>query len=208
MSSLLESNESIIWSGKPKKNAYLLPALGGIPFALFFSIFLYLMLTLTKPSGLEEMFLPLMLVCWIIGLIVVPPVWKLKTYSKVNYVITNQRIIIKSGLNNVWFTKLENIKEILVKFGVVDKICGTCKIYPITPKYPYAPQRFRYTRFRRTGGLYNLKKVYNLVDKKYEEVTQYEIYTKSLTQPYFEGLDKSSHVEELLRDYAFRVSTT
>jgi len=201
MSELLESNESIIWSGKPKKKAYLLPALGGIPFALFFSIFLYFMLSIARPSRLDEMFLPIFMSCWIVGLVVVPPVCKLKTYSRVTYMITNKRLIIKSGLNNVWFTKLENIKEVLVKIGVVDRICGTCKIYPITPEYPYAPKRYAYSR----GGLYNLKKVYNLADKKYEEVSQYEIYTKSLTQPYFEGLDKSSHVEDLLKDYSFRV---
>jgi hypothetical protein len=76
MSELLESGESIIWSGKPKRQAYFLPAFAGIPFALFFSIFLYIMLTILKPSGIEEMFLPIFMSCWIIGLIVVPPVWR------------------------------------------------------------------------------------------------------------------------------------
>ncbi len=199
MSEYIESNESIIWSGKPKKQAYFLPALGGIPFALFFSIFLYVMLTVSKPSGPNEMFLPIFVSCWIAGLIVVPPVWKLTTYSKVNYLITNQRLIIKSGLNNIWFTKLENIKEIVTKRGIVDRICGTVKIYPITPEYPYAPQRHVYSRFSRSGGLYNVKKVYNLATKKYEEVTQYELYTKSLTHPFLEGLYEPNSIEDLLK---------
>ena len=207
MSELLDSNEAIIWSGKPKKQAYFLPALGGFPFALFFSVFLYIMLSTSTPSGMDEMFLPIFISCWIVGLIVVPPIWKLTIYSKVNYLITNQRLIIKSGLNNVWFTKLENIKEIVSKKGITDKICGTGKIYPITPEYPYAPKRYTYSRFSRSGGLYNTKKIYNLTSKKYDEVTQYELYTKSLTQPYLEGLEKPDIIENLLKDITFGNTT-
>ena len=36
MKDILDPNEEVLWSGKPDRKAILLPALGGIPFALFF----------------------------------------------------------------------------------------------------------------------------------------------------------------------------
>jgi hypothetical protein len=38
----IESDETVIWAGRPKKAVYVLPGFGGIPFALFFLLIAYL----------------------------------------------------------------------------------------------------------------------------------------------------------------------
>jgi hypothetical protein len=204
MNAILDPNETVIWSGKPEKKAFMLPALGGIPFALFFSIFVYLMLT-NGPLSTEKLFLPIFALCWIVFLIIVPPIWQLRKFSGVEYAITNQRLLIKSGITktDVWFTNLNSIKEIIVKTGIADKILGTGKIYPITAEYPYAPQLRSYSR----GGMYNLKKVYNVAEGKHEEVSEYDLYTKSISHPHLEGLNEPYAVQKLLREAIFGSGT-
>jgi hypothetical protein len=200
MDNILDPGETPLWSGKPEKRAFLLPALGGVPFALFFSAFVYVIIITMQPTG-EQWILPIFVLCWAIGLIVVPPLWQVRRFSGVEYMITNQRLLIKSGITekDVWFTNLENIKEIIVKTGITDKILGTGRIYPITHEYPYAPQPRSYSR----GGMYNLKKVYNVAEGKYEEVSEYELYTKSLSHPRLEGLNEPYAVQKLLREAIF-----
>jgi hypothetical protein len=196
---LLDPGEEVIWSGVPEKKAYLLPAFGGIPFALIFLAFAYLILA-TAPAGLggEQWILPIFILCWVVFLFVVPPVWQFKKFSKVSYLITNRRLLINSGVtkNDVWFADLDKIKETIVKTSIVDKVLGTGKLYPITAEYPYAPQLRSYSR----GGMYNLKRVFNVAEGKYEEVTEYELYMKSLSHPHLQGLEEPYAVQKLLKE--------
>lgn len=172
---VLDPDEEVIWSGKPQKRAYLLPAFGGIPFALFFSVFLYFIIT-AFTSGFEW-FLPIFVLGWVVFLIIVPPLWQLRKFSGVEYMITNQRLLIKSGITDkdVWFANLDSIKETIVKIGFVDKILGTGKIYPITAEYPYTPQRYFYSE----GGMNKTKKVFNIVTGMDEEIQEIELYRMS-----------------------------
>jgi hypothetical protein len=204
MDKILDPNETVIWSGKPEKKAYLLPAFGGVPFALFFLVFFYIMVTTGNPSGIEW-FLPVFVLGWVIGLIVVPPLWQSRKFSGVGYMITNQRLLIKSGITeqDVWFADLGSIKETIVKIGFVDKIIGTGSLYPITAEYPYAPQPRSYSE----AGMNKLKKVYNVADGKYEEITELELYRKSLHHPHLEGLNEPYAVQKLLRETIFGVGT-
>ncbi len=178
----------------------MLPAFGGIPIALFFSAFVVLMLSSAPPSA-EAWILPIFVLCWIVFLIVVPPIWQFRKFSGVEYGITNVRLIIKSGITqtDVWFTDLNKIKEIIVKTGIVDKILGTGKVYPITSEYPYAPELRSYSR----GGMNNLKRVYNVAEGRYDEVTEYDLYTKSVNHPHLEGLNEPYAVQKLLREAIF-----
>lgn len=199
MEHLLDPGEEVIWSGVPKKKAYLLPALGGIPFALIFSAFAISMAA-TAPEGLsgEQWILPVFVLCWVVFLVIVAPVWQFRKFSGVAYAITNRRLLISSGVskNDVWFASLDGIKETIVKAGIVDKIVGTGKLYPITAEYPYAPQMRSYSR----GGMYNLKKVYNIAEGNYEEVSEYDLYTKSISHPHLEGLEEPYAVQKLLKE--------
>lgn len=195
----IDSDETIIWSGRPKKSVYLLPGFGGIPFALFFLLIGYLINTIS-PKGL---FFAVFVSAWSVGLIVVPPIWKFVTYRNVAYFITNKRVIIKSGINNVWKTDLSNIKQIIVKVRFVDKLFHTGTIYPITPQYPYEPKRRAYyASGYGAASMQTKRRVYNLVDNKYEEVTQYELYMKSMTHPHFDGIVKPQEIQKILSDSA------
>jgi membrane protein YdbS with pleckstrin-like domain len=87
-----------------------------------------------------------------IALIIIPPLWQYRKMPHSAYMITNQRLIIKSGISeqDVWFAELDRIKDTLVKIGFVDKILGTGKLYPITAEYPYEPKMRGYSE----GGMY------------------------------------------------------
>jgi hypothetical protein len=192
----IDDHEVIVWTGKPSKAVYILPSFGGIPFALFFLLIGYLINTLSPydPS------LTLFVSAWAIGLIIVPPIWKLSTYGHVAYSVTNKRLIIKSGINSVWSTDLSSIKQTIVKTTLVDRILHSSTIYPITPQYPYAPERRAYYRFGRNcaAAMQAKRRVFNLADNKYEEVTQYELYMKSITQPHLDGILKPQEIQSLL----------
>lgn len=205
MEDILDPNEQIIWSGKPNKKAFMLPAFGGIPFAIFFSVFLFFMITLGNPSGFEWLF-PIFVLIWIIGLIVIPPIWQYRKIPHAEYMITNQRLIIKSGIteNDVWFAELDKIKDAIVKIGLADKIVGTGKIYPITSAYPYEPKTpYRFTE----GGMNSLTKVYNIAEQKHEEITEMELYRKVQTRPKLEALTEPYAVAKLLKEAIFGAGT-
>jgi len=123
--------------------------------------------------------------------------------------ITNKRLLVKSGVakEEVWFTDLCRIKDSIVKTGLSDKILGTGKIYPITPEYPYAPKMHAYTE----GGMYRLKKVYNIVEDREgeeEEVSEIELFRKSQTHPHLKGLKEPYALHELLEGAIFKKKQT
>jgi hypothetical protein len=195
----INGDETIIWTGKPRKPTYLLPGFGGIPFALFFLLIGYLINTISP----KELFFSLFVGAWAVGLIVVPPIWKAATYRHVEYSITNKRLIIKSGINSVWSTDLGSIKQTIVKEGLADRLFRTGTIYPITPQYPYAPEKRAYYRYGSGAGAAAMqvkRHVYNLADNKYEDVTQYELYMKSITHPHLDGIVKPQEVQRILLD--------
>ena len=191
---ILDPFEKVIWSGKPKKIAYILPAFGFILFALVFASAFAVIVNAANPSGMFWI-LPI-----VIGLVIgfIPVLWQSKKSPSVEYMITNQRLLIKSGMakEDVWFTDLNRIKESIVKIGLVDKIVGTGKLYPITPEYPYAPKMRSYSR----AGMDRLKKVYNIVEGKDEMVSETVLFSKSVSHPHLEGLEEPYSVQKLLKE--------
>jgi hypothetical protein len=189
---ILTLNEKVIWHSKPQKTVYVLPALGFILFALIFASFFSFLLYSANPS--EILWIIPIGIGSVIGLI--PTVWQLRKSPKVEYMITNQRLLIKSGAkkDDVWFTDLSRLKESLVKKGLVDRLFGTGKIYPITPEYPYAPKLRTYS----IAGMNRQKKVYNIVEGKDDMVSEIELYRKSLSHPHLEGLKEQYGVQKLL----------
>lgn len=133
MEDVLDPNETVIWSGKPDKKAFMLPAFYGIFIALFFLGITSIFLMTGTPFLMSPAVVTIPLA---IALIIVPPLWEYRKMPYSAYMITNQRLIIKSGITeqDIWFTDLDNIKDTLVKIGFVDKILGTGKLYPITPE--------------------------------------------------------------------------
>jgi hypothetical protein len=203
LDNILDPNEQIIWREKPHKKAFILPAFGGIFFALFFlgitSVFLMGGVPLLQSPAIIT--IPLA-----IGLIVVPPIWQYRKIPHVEYLITNQRLIIKSGItkNDVWFANLDDIKDAVVKVGLVDKMVGTGKIYPITAAYPYEPKgSYRFTE----GGMNNPIKVYNIAEQRHEEITEMELWRKLRTHPKLEALTEPYAVKKLLKEAIFGAGT-
>lgn len=199
---ILDPNEQVLWSVKPDKKAFMLPAFGGIPIALFF-LGISAAWLVVGASVLES---PLVVaIPAAIFLILVPPLWQYRKMPKAEYMITNQRLIIKSGVTeqDVWFTDLDNIKDTIVKIGLVDKILGTGKLYPITPAYPYEPKPRAYTE----GGMYRPTKVYNIAEQKYEEIPEIELYRKGQTHPHLEGLKEPYAVQKLLKEVIYGAGT-
>jgi hypothetical protein len=197
----LDSFEQVIWRGKPDKNSIALWGIGGIPIAIFFFLFFLLMIYL----GENLIGFPLVILTVVIGLIVIPPILQLRKYPNAEYMITNQRLFIKSGLkkDDVWFTRLEKIKKVVVKKGITGKILGTGKIYPITETYPYYPKHRGYTE----GGMNRLIKVYNLVTKEDDEITEFELYTKVMSHPNLDVMKGPYKIQKILEEAIFGAGT-
>lgn len=199
---ILDPNEQVLWTGKPKKKSFMLPAFGGTPFTLTFLLaFIFLLYFEVPGSTIFELFglvfaLSLLL-GFIVFLIVVAPIGQYKELTHTEYMITNQRLIIKKGIreHESWFVNLEEIMDVIVKIGLVDKLFGTGKIYPITPEYPYEPKIYVYSK-----DMDRLKRVYNIVKQEYEEIPERELTMKTHYHPHLEGLKEPYAVQKFLRE--------
>ncbi len=148
-------------------------------------------------SGEPLLGLPIVLIAVACGLVIIPPVWQLKKLPQTEYIVTNKRLVIKTGTtkHDVWSTELASIKEIIVKRGIIDRMLATGKLYPITAVYPYAPKLHAYSR----NGMNRLKKVYNLTTGVYDEISEIELYRKSISHPHLEGIRQPYTVQRLLK---------
>lgn len=208
MDEVLDPFEKVIWRGKPDKKAFVLWAFGGIPFALFFLAGILFFVNLGVPIFESLSPISILFPIFIIGLIVVPPIWQYRKYPKTEYMITNQRLLIKEGIteDDLWFVKLGKIKEIIVRKGIIGKLLGTGKIYPITDEYPYAPKIYSYSGEYSRGGL-ETKKVFNIVRGEYEEITERELAIKTSSHPHLDATKKPHAVKKILEEAIFGAGT-
>lgn len=202
MEDILDPNEQIIWSGKPIKKAFLLSSLWGIPVGLFFLALTTVFLMTGTPFFSSPAIITIPLA---IGLFIVPPIWQKRKTSHAEYMITNQRLIIKSGITkeDVWFEDLDNIKDVIVKIGLFDKLLGIGKLFPITAAYPSEPKGISYTQ----GGMNRPVKVFNIVEQKYEKITEMEHYRMFLSVPCLTALSEPFVVQKLLKEAIFGTGT-
>ncbi len=190
----LNPAETVIWKCKPAKKTILLQSLAGIWFALFFGAFASIMLC----TGAPLLGLPLALLVVAGCLITAPPIWFMKKLPNTEYALTNQRLLIKTGptKHNIWQTDLGKIKGFTVKTGVSDKLLGTGKLYPITAEYPYAPKARVYTR----RGMDTPRRVFNLSTGTYDEISETELYLKSISHPHLEGIREPYAAKKLFTE--------
>jgi len=136
MNSLLKSNERVLWSGKPVKNAFIATGLVPIPFGLVFLIFSLFWVFSAYSAGAPGFFtlfgLPFVLIG--IGLTFGPSIWQLLRYRNTEYAITNQRVITQTGAIGLdtRFVDFDKIQEVYVKIGFSDKLFGTGSVYVLT----------------------------------------------------------------------------
>lgn len=122
---LLDTNEKIIWEGRPQFMPFFLSSFGGVLFGLIFAVVgsVFVIQEVAKGNYLFIL-LPHL---WI-GLFFVfgAPVYQLLVYKHTYYVITNKRVIIQKGLigRDFEIVDFNQITNSQVNVGVLDKLVG------------------------------------------------------------------------------------
>ncbi len=132
----LESDEQVVWNGKPQRAPFVLPVLGFVPFGLFFLAFVVFFFFNAVAAGAPDFFLfPVTFFVLIsVGIIFVPIIWQLLRYRNTQYLITNKRIITQTGAigMDTRFVDFDKIQEVYVTIGVADRLFGTGSLYAMT----------------------------------------------------------------------------
>jgi uncharacterized membrane protein YdbT with pleckstrin-like domain len=181
----LRANENVLWSGKPVKKAFILPALGAIPFGLFFLGFSIFWMWGAASTGAPDFFTLFGLPFVIIGLAIAfgPSVWQLMKYQNTEYMITNQRVITQTGAIGLdtRFVDFDKIQEVYVQVGVMDRLFGTGTVYALTAGFTgFVPMgRYGY------GGLQGLRPSLSALKEPYEaqKLLQEAIANAKTAQP-------------------------
>lgn len=131
MIKMLDKNEQILWEGNPVFKAYLLnrilPLLPIVLLWLGFDLFFIIMI-FSINMGTTKIFMLIFFICDLF------PVWKFiisiftskKTFNNEYYIVTDKRILLRHGfigfeVENIYY---QNIKDIHLHVGVIDRMCG------------------------------------------------------------------------------------
>ena len=138
---ILMSNESVLVRLKPDKKTYILETIfKGLPLALFWggfdAFFIFMMVHNNVFAQMGYTFILFMVFFFAIHLI---PVWlyiakaikKIAEYKNVEYVFTDKRVIIRSGVIGIDFKTMmyEEIVSVVVKVGLFDRIFKVGDLY-------------------------------------------------------------------------------
>ena len=134
---ILVEGESIIWTGKPKKKAFILnKAFTMLPIALIWLLFDGTFIGLMIGSGEVKEMLWFMIPFFALHLM---PVWiwlgntvtASKNWENTEYTVTDKRLIIISGFVGMNYQSIyyKDIKNVHLKVGIVDKMLGVGDIY-------------------------------------------------------------------------------
>ncbi|MBP1757352.1 MAG: hypothetical protein H6Q62_208 [Firmicutes bacterium] len=142
INNLLDSNEKVIWSGKPDKVTYVI----GMPFLYIFALiwgsfdfgFIGLFLkggAMTGMGGIGFFIIPFFLLhlmpVWIaLG----GPIYRMINWNYINYAITEKRVYIETGIigRDVKIIDFADIHQPEVNVGVIEKLrnCGSIRLNP------------------------------------------------------------------------------
>ena len=122
-------SEKVIWTHKPEKKAFLFPNLGVIPLIGFVFISVSMIISILIQSFQAIYFL--FFIITILIFLGIPTLYRLEKYENTEYILTNQRLILKSEFSKgfsflsifnkmsqgreTWFAELGEIKELKVK---------------------------------------------------------------------------------------------
>ena len=134
----LVEGESLIWSAKPKKNAFIVnKILAMMPIALIWlaidlGIIIGFMSTGDVPNEMAFFFIPFFALhlmpvwIWLGNVLTAGKKWK-----NTKYYVTDKRIIIETGLigNNYQTIYYKDIRNVTLKVGIIDKLLGVGDIY-------------------------------------------------------------------------------
>ena len=158
---VIGSDEQILWSGKPKKRAYLINAFTKmLPIALIWLLFDGAFIGLMIGT-MDEIPAPVKIFMVVFFLFHLMPVWiwlsnvltANRQHENLEYAFTNKRIIIKSGIigidfKNIYYSEIDSVN---LRVGLVDRIEKVGDIY-----------------IKSIGGanvLYDLENPYSLTEK-------------------------------------------
>lgn len=158
---VIGSDEQILWSGKPKKRAFLINAFTKmLPIALIWLLFDGAFIGLMIGT-MDEIPAPVKIFMAVFFLFHLMPVWiwlsnvltANKQHENLEYAFTNKRIIIKSGIigidfKNIYYSEIDSVN---LRVGIVDRIEKVGDIY-----------------IKSIGGanvLYDLENPYTLTEK-------------------------------------------
>jgi uncharacterized membrane protein YdbT with pleckstrin-like domain len=146
-SKYLETDENIIWSGKPVKAMFILKGLSVSAFGFVWLSFsmLAMWLMIFPPIGAtvgDSRLGTLVLLVFVLigfGLTLGPPIPTILRYRKTKYIITNRRLITQTGVIGLdtRFVDLDKIQEVHVKVGLGDKIFGTGSLMVVTAGFVF-----------------------------------------------------------------------
>lgn len=129
--------EELIWSGKPKKKAFIInKSLFMLPFALLWLAFdSFMIITMFSTGAISEMlffiipfFLFHLMPVWIwLGNVVTAN----KRWKNTKYYVTDKRIIIKNGFfaENYQTIYYKDIRNVNLSIGLIDKLLGVGDIH-------------------------------------------------------------------------------
>ena len=158
---VIGSDEQILWSGKPKKRAYLINAFTKmLPIALIWLLFDGAFIGLMIGT-MDEIPAPVKIFMVVFFLFHLMPVWiwlsnvltANRQHENLEYAFTQKRIIIKSGIigidfKNIYYSEIDSVN---LRVGLVDRIEKVGDIY-----------------IKSIGGanvLYDLENPYSLTEK-------------------------------------------
>lgn len=124
----LREGEKVLWSGKPEKRPLQMRGLMFLPIALIFLIVPIAMTSITSSSGFPAFTVLFDLFTIIFFLIFFGSIiFQFLSYENIEYMVTDQRILIQSGVLGVdtRFIGLAMIQEVSVSVGFLDRYFGT-----------------------------------------------------------------------------------
>ncbi len=137
---LLDQDETIIWEAQPDRLTYVVgsPVIYG--FALIWGAFDFFFISLFMGNGggldrisffLVPFFLIHLMPVWIA---IIGPLYRSANWHRIQYVITQKRIYIASGLvgRDVQIVELTDIRHPEVHFGFIERLrnCGSVRLNP------------------------------------------------------------------------------
>lgn len=193
---LLEDNEKVYWRGKPDRLVYMIGGTGGIiafVFILIWSIFAYsIAYPMFVNSSAAEFpgmggfnvfkFMPLIFMVIPIIFLIIIPIYRLLAAGKVEYIVTDKRIYIISGLigTDVQTLEYREIDKLSVHVDFLEKIKNVGTI-SLTPDITVGRgDSTRTVSGRNLIGIDNPYEVYKLIKNNTLDVTTDQYYPNDL----------------------------
>lgn len=136
---LLDPDETIIWEAKPDRLTYVIGSPFIYVFALMWGAFDFFFISQIAgggaPRGISLFLIPFfMLHLMPVWIAIGGPVYRAANWQRIEYVITQKRIYITSGLvgRDVQILELADIRHPEVQVGFIEKLrhCGSIRLNP------------------------------------------------------------------------------